>query len=171
MVATASIVIELGQGERHQAASLEGLREVFLTLARQARDARAEYVASPVRARMVESRMRLGSALIQLRPQVGHGHWRAFLNTLGEAANVSRHTLYRSVRMAAALATKTGDIDPAKVRAAREAIAAVANRKNGSNVARAQHFTGMGEADSNVARAQHFTGMGEADSNVARAQH
>lgn len=152
----AGVAIDLGEGVV-SAPSLEGLYPVLLDLARKFTAAHLVYKDSEARRAMVASRVKFGSAIVQLRGQIPHGRWMQLVAELAQRVNISTHTLRRAVTIAANLATSTGELDPVKIARAKEVLAAhklkrVKKSAGGARIGESQ------TESSNFARAQNLGG-------------
>ena len=114
-VATAPDILVIAFGdERVELDGLDAAVEFLHRLGQADRELRLELRS--VRRRARDVRLRLGSALLQLRGQVDHGRWGRLLDSLG----LHHRTVQCAMRTASAFAKADGSLDAEAVRAIRE---------------------------------------------------
>ena len=150
----ARITIDIGDGV-HSAPSLDGLYATLIDLARKFKAAHDIVQSAESTQAMMAARLKFGRAIVQLRGQIPSGRWSQLLGEIAHRVQLSTHTVRKAVKIAAALTNERGEIDPAKIRQAKEVLQALKNKRR--KLARAEHLGSISDirTDSdNVARAQ-----------------
>ncbi len=150
----ARITIDIGDGV-HSAPSLDGLYATLIDLARKFKAAHDIVQSAESTQAMMAARLKFGRAIVQLRGQIPSGRWGQLLSEIAHRVQLSTHTVRKAVKIAAALTNERGEIDPAKIRQAKEVLQVLKIKRR--KLARAEHLGSISDirTDSdNVARAQ-----------------